>query len=125
MKYKRSFRDIVIMSLLFFLGINAIGGGIYGLMGAKDVPLNWLESSPFKDYFIPSLFLLVVVAGSCLGAGVMVWKGYEHARKMTLLCGILLMGWIGSQLSIIGYVSVLQPSVLIAGLLLVVLGARR
>ena len=36
-------------ALLTFGAINAFAGGYYGLSGAKGVPLEWLEGSPFSD----------------------------------------------------------------------------
>ena len=50
--------------LLAFGALNAFGGGYYGMQGAEGVPLEWLEGSPFKDYFLPGLILFAVVGGS-------------------------------------------------------------
>ena len=36
--------------LLLLVAINAFGGGYYGMAGAKDVPVEWLEGSPFHNY---------------------------------------------------------------------------
>jgi hypothetical protein len=52
-------------TLLAFMALNSIGGGIYGVAGAKGVPLEWLEGSPFRSYLLPSLILIFVVGGSC------------------------------------------------------------
>ena len=59
--------------LLAFGALNAFGGGYYGLAGAAGVPTEWLEGSPFRDYFVPSLILLVVVGGSFLVAAIAVF----------------------------------------------------
>ena len=48
--------------LLAFGALNAFAGGYYGMSGAEDVPREWLEGSPFEDYFIPGLILFLVVA---------------------------------------------------------------
>ena len=61
--------------LLAFGAINAFGGGYYGLSGAEGVPTEWLEGSPFSDYFIPSLVLFTVVGGSFLFAAIAVFSG--------------------------------------------------
>jgi hypothetical protein len=58
----------VLGSLLAFGALNAFAGGYYGMSGAEDVPKEWLEGSPFDDYFIPGLVLFVVVGGSSLAA---------------------------------------------------------
>jgi hypothetical protein len=57
-------------SLLLLMAINAFGGGFYAMAGAKDVPVEWLKESPFPDYFIPGLFLFLVIGGSALLAAV-------------------------------------------------------
>jgi hypothetical protein len=41
--------------LLAFGAINAFAGGYYGLSGAKGVPVEWPDGSPFGSYFIPVL----------------------------------------------------------------------
>jgi hypothetical protein len=43
--------------LLLVVTVNALGGGYYGMAGAKNIPLELLKGSPFRNYFIPGLFL--------------------------------------------------------------------
>lgn len=108
-------------ALLTLLAINAFGGGFYGLSGAKDVPAEWLKGSPFDSYFIPSLVLIICVGGSALIAAVLVLRKHVSARKAALGCGIMVSGWIVVQLIIIGFVSWLQPTIAIAGMLILLL----
>ncbi len=107
--------------LLLVLAVNAIGGGIYGMAGAKDIPAEWLNGSPFSDYFIPSLFLFVVIGGSCLVSAILVLGRRHMARQASFFCGILLLAWIMIQFYIIGYVSLLQPAIFLSGILILVL----
>ena len=111
-------------ALLVFGAVNAFGGGYYGLSGAKGVPTEWLNGSPFPDYFVPSLILLVVVGGSFIVAAMAVFAGLRIARLAALAAGIVVLGWLAVQLAIIGYVSWMQPTTAIAGLLVLVLGSR-
>jgi hypothetical protein len=108
-------------SLLAFGALNAIGGGYYGLSGAAGVPTAWLEGSPFSDYFIPSLILLVVVGGSFLTAAILVFAGMHIARVAALTAGLVVLGWLAAQVAIIGYVSWMQPTTAMAGVLVLVL----
>ncbi|MEJ2009734.1 MAG: hypothetical protein P8Z30_16535 [Acidobacteriota bacterium] len=62
-------------SLLAFGALNAFAGGYYGLAGARGVPTEWLAGSPFRDYWIPSLILFIIVGGSFLVAAVAVFAG--------------------------------------------------
>ena len=108
-------------SLLAFGALNAISGGYYGLSGAAGVPTEWLDGSPFADYFIPSLILLVVVGGSFVMAAIVVFAGARIARVAALTAGIVVLGWLAAQVAIIGYVSWMQPATAIAGVLVLVL----
>jgi hypothetical protein len=103
-------------TILALVAVNAFGGGYYGLSGAKDIPLEWLKDSPFRSYFIPALFLFVVVGGSCLYASIAVFRNRKSGRTTSLLCGILMISWIMIQVSIIGYVSWMQPAIFITGI---------
>jgi hypothetical protein len=103
--------------------VNAFGGGYYGLSGAKGVPTEWLKGSPFPDYFVPSLILLVVVGGSLIVAAMAVFTGLRIAQLAALTAGIVVLGWLAVQLAIIGYVSWMQPTTAIAGVLVLVLGS--
>ena len=108
--------------LLAFGALNAFGGGYYGLSGAQGVPTEWLKGSPFPDYFVPSLILLVVVGGSFLTAAIAVFAGLRIARLTAFAAGLAVLGWLAAQLAIIGYVSWMQPTTAVAGVLVLVLG---
>jgi hypothetical protein len=111
-------------SLLAFGALNAFGGGYYGLSGATGVPTAWLKGSPFTDYIVPSLILLVVVGGSFLIAAVAVLAGLRIARFTAFAAGLVVLGWLAAQLAIIGYVSWMQPTTALAGVLVLALGSR-
>jgi hypothetical protein len=110
--------------LLAFGALNAVGGGYYGLTGAVGVPTEWLEGSPFADYFVPSLILLVVVGGSCIVAAIAVFASLRGDRFAVFVAAFIVLGWLTVQMSIIGYVSWMQPSTAIAGLLILILGSQ-
>ncbi len=112
---------IILGILLAFIGLNALGGGYYGMAGAEGIPMEWLEGSPFKNYFIPSLFLFVAVGGFCLIGAVAVFINTKHARNISFFCAALLIGWIVAQVAIIGYVSWMQPVIFISGVVIFVL----
>ena len=107
--------------LLAFGSLNAFAGGVYGLSGAEGVPLELLEGSPFRTYFVPGLILFVVVGGSLLFAAVAVLAGSRIARVGAVTAGTVVLVWIAVQVSVIGYVSVLQPATALGGLLILVM----
>ena len=110
--------------LLAFGALNAFGGGYYGLSGAPGVPTEWLEGSPFRDYFVPGLILLVVVGGSFLVAAIAVLAAWRIARLAAFAAGLVVLAWLVAQVAIIGYVSWMQPTTAIAGVLVLVLTSQ-
>ena len=110
--------------LLAFGAINAFAGGYYGLTGARGVPVEWLDGSPFSSYFIPSLILLIVVGGSFVTAAVAVFARSRIARLAALAAAVIVTGWLAAQIAIIGYVSWMQPATAIAGVLVLILGSQ-
>lgn len=115
---------ILLGFLLLLVAINAFGGGMYGMAGAKDIPAEWLEGSPFSSFFFPSLFLFVVIGFSCLFTAMMVFRRRPIARKASFLCGLLMLAWIIVQVSIIGYVSWLQPAIAISGVMTLLMATK-
>lgn len=107
--------------LLAFAALNAFGGGYYALSGAKGVPPEWLNDSPFKSYFIPGLFLFFIVGGSFLTAAVLVFARSRHARRASILSVVIVYAWLAVQMLIIGYVSWMQPVTALTALLILLL----
>ena len=95
--------------LLLLVALNAFAGGYYGMAGAEGVPVQWLAGSPFRNYFIPGLFLFAGIGGLALFAAIAVFRQSELARKITFFCVVVILAWLTVQVSIIGYVSWMQP----------------
>ena len=118
---RSSLHRYLLGGLLAFGALNAFGGGYYGLSGAEGIPVELLEGSPFRSYFVPSLVLIVVVGGSFLFAGIAVFADLRIARRSALMSGAIVLVWIVVQLGIIGYVSWLQPTTAVGGVLILLL----
>ncbi|MBK8944416.1 MAG: hypothetical protein IPM32_04005 [Ignavibacteriae bacterium] len=99
------------------MALNAFGGGYYGMSGADGIPIEWLENSPFQNYFIPSLFLFIIVGGSSLLASIFVFRNLNFDLTFSFLAASIILTWIITQVSIIGYVSWMQPTIFIIGLI--------
>ena len=111
----------ILGTLLVIIALNAFGGGYYGLSGAKDIPKEWLQGSPFHTYTIPSLFLFIVIGGGCLLAAITVFRLSRLARPLAIACGLMLLAWIGVQVAVIGYVSWMQPAIVISAIVILIL----
>ncbi len=107
--------------LLSFVALNAFAGGYYGMSGAKDVPLDWLKGSPFRNYYIPGLILFVFVGGSSLIAAIAVFRRHHLARKAAFISGFISLIWLSVQVLIIGYVSWMQPTTAVVAIVILLL----
>lgn len=96
-------------TLLLLTALNALGGGMYGMLGANEIPRQWIEGTLFPDYFIPSAFLFVVIGGTSLFSAILVFKQLPYAKKAAFLTSMILLVWIIIQVILIGFVSFLQP----------------
>jgi hypothetical protein len=108
--------------MLSVLALNAFGGGYYAMAGAEGVPLEWLEGSPFRSYFLPGLFLLGVIGGLSTVAAIAVFGKWRGGRLLSLLTGIVVVIWLLTQVTIIGYVSWMQPTTFALAILILVFG---
>ena len=113
----------LLLILEIVVAANAIGGGIYGLLGAEGVPPEWLEGSPFETYAIPSLVLLVVVGGSMGVAAAALLRDDRRAPELSVFAGVVLLVWLAIEMLIIP-LSWLQPAFLVVALLVIGLGLR-
>jgi hypothetical protein len=110
-----------LLALELFVAFWALAGGI-GMMGdGLDLPKEWLEGTPFNDYFVPGLILFVVVGGSMLAASLAVWSRNTFAGPASLAVGSILLIWIIVQVVLIGYRSWMQPTFFAFGLAVVAL----
>ena len=75
MKHKQI--RIVLVVLEVFVTLGAIAGGIGLLTGAIPASLEGLQGSPFVDYTIPALSLMVIVSGGMLVAAATILSGRE------------------------------------------------
>jgi hypothetical protein len=111
-------------ALAALVALNAAGGAAYGLAGARDVPPEWLDGSPFSSYRVPSLVLGAGVGGTSAAAALAAWRGGPAAAPAAVLAGAVLTAWIAAQVAVIGLRSPLQPAMAAAGITLAGLGLR-
>ncbi len=87
---------IVLLVLETFIWTSALAGGIAVLQGTVFgfvLPLAWLVGTPFSDYTIPGLALVIVVGGSALLAAATVFIEREWAVLVSVLAGLLMAGF--------------------------------
>ena len=88
-----------------FIGLGALGGGFMLVRDPSgstlELPMSFLEGSPFPDFLIPGMFLLAVNGvGSIIGAGLSFTRR-RYAQEIAIVLGAILVAWIVIQVVII------------------------
>lgn len=134
---KRPPESYLLYLLLGFLSLNAVGGGI-ALMLAPDgsllqIRIEWLELSPFTDFFVPGLILFCIngLLPFATLYGLIVRPDWRFAEQcniysqkhwswtFSLYCGIISVLWIAFQQMMTRYF-ILQPIIIAIGMLIVI-----
>ncbi len=127
-KIKNKFVLYALGVLQIFIGITAVMGG-FGLVsdpsGTKmDVPLALLKNSPFTDYFIPGLVLLVVNGTGNVLAGIVTFLRNRYAGILAIFLGTFLTLYMATEVWFIGLQNFSQPLYFILGVGELILGLK-
>jgi len=125
---KNKFITYTLGVLQIFIGITAVLGG-FGLVsdptGDKmHIPLELLKSSPFTDYLIPGLVLLIINGTGNVLAGTLAFFRIRYAGNLAFFFGIFLTLYIAIEVWFIGLVNFSQPLYFILGLVELILGLK-
>ena len=102
-------------------GVGMLGDPTGGNMGFSSEQLN---GTPFSDYMIPGLFLLLVIGVGHLLGGIVTFTRYRYAGEIAMFLGVLLIIWIVVQVMLLGLASILQPAYFLFGVVEILLGRR-
>jgi hypothetical protein len=121
-------RRLILIALHAVIGIGGVAAGFSLTVepSGADVGLeaSYLDGSPFADYLIPGLCLLLVIGPSNLVSGFAQWRRHPMAGLATFFTGVVLLVWIGVQWTIIGYQDWTQVAWTASFILLNVLAAE-
>lgn len=130
MKRKRPVLVKLLIACIIFQGISGLFGGL-GLIidpagESLNIPLNWLEGSPFTNYLIPGLILFLLLGILPIYIATGLFGNRFFYWLLSLILGILLLIWIVVEIIIIGYQPnpPLQLVYGILGMLIVVLSLQ-
>ena len=112
-------RKDIILTLLSFNAVTAVGGGIMLMTGGIKPPSAWLQNTAFASYFIPGLILAGMVGGSALLAAVAFAVNRHYAAVMAMLSGFILCAWVINEVAVIQTYSWLQLAYLALGGLII------
>lgn len=89
------------------LGVAAIAAGqaFARRPSGRDLGMDarWLEGSPFPDFRIPGLFLLLVIAPANLLSALLLLRRHRGGPPLSLATGLLLVVWLAIQTAILGF----------------------
>lgn len=102
---KRPLAVWLLMAITLLQGVSGVAGGVR-LVARPGMggwfPLEWLEDSPFSDYLIPGLILLLVLGVYPLALFFAQWKGLRLAWWGSGSLGVALVIWILVEVWIAG-----------------------
>ena len=103
----RPFGVYVLMIFVLLQGLSGLAGGA-GLVldptgESLQIPLNWLDDSPFNNFLIPGLILLIVLGLFPLVVLYGLWCKSSWSWFGALIVGAALIIWIAVEILVIGY----------------------
>ena len=121
--------NILAVFLLLINGLGAIYGGT-NLVAFPDgssigLSLSLLQHSPFENYFVPGIDLLLANGVLSMIAVLAILMGARISALLVVLQGVLLTGWILVQMLLIQTVYFLHVVMGTIGVLLMVIGWLR
>lgn len=136
---KKSYSTYFLIFFVFLLTINALGGG-WGLIAdpsGKNLgfSIEMLKHSPFSNFLIPGLFLLIVLG---IVPAIIFWglikkpksnlvekinfhKKYHWSWSFSFYIGIVLLLWLAIQILMIRQLEMLHFISVLVGVLIIVL----
>ena len=111
-----------------FIGLTGILGGfqlVSDPSGTKvNLSLEWLNGSPFPDYFVPGLILLIVIGvANTIGAAVTFFGSkYSGDAAVALATGLII--YLTVEIWVVGLRTLLQPSYFILAVIVLLLGFK-
>ena len=64
---------------------------------SMGLPIEMLEPSPFSDFLIPGLVLLIVNGIGSIAGGILTLVRYRYAGEVSMALGVFLVAWIVVQ----------------------------
>lgn len=122
----RMYLKYIALLLLLLNGIGAFIGGIPMILhpdgSANGIPVSYLEHSPFNDYLIPGIVLVIANGVFSILVSVGLLLNVRHHAWWVIGQGIVLTGWIEIQMIMLREVNFLHIAFGTIGIALVFLG---
>jgi hypothetical protein len=110
-----------------FIGVTAVAGGFRlasNPSGTLDVPIEWLSNSPFTNYFIPGMVLLIVIGFGNALASMVTFLRKRYTGSTAAALGIFLILYMTIEVWFIDLRNFLQPLYFVLGVTELLLGLK-
>ena len=112
-----------LMTVLAVVAVSAVYGGIGLMTTGIGMSQDMLAGTPFSSWTLPGLALLAFVAVPQAVAAGLVAVCHRWAGLAAIVAGAGLVGWIGAEVLLVGQYFVLQPVIVVLGLVEIGLAA--
>jgi hypothetical protein len=118
---------VILGVILAFVALGAIPAG-FSMITKPDgsglgMSVDYLKDSPFRDFFVPGLFLFIVNGLFNAAGAILCFARNKNAALLGLLLGVTLLLWIIIQVYSTGLISFMQPLFFGIGIAEILLGA--
>ncbi len=135
----RPFSVLILAILLLLIGVGSLISGPLLFLSPSghllQLPIELLKGTPFANYFLPGIILLMFVGVYPIFVGYSLlkrppwrWpdvinpsKRFHWAWTASWAAGVILLIWIITEILLLGYISFLQPLVIVWGIILIAL----
>lgn len=115
--------EILSTIISIFVAITSVIGAILLISGAENANLGFslLEGTPFTDFFIPGILLLLIVGTTSSIASFAFIKNINNKQYFSLVAGGVLTGWITIEMLVLNqpHPTTIEYTYLFIGILLV------
>ena len=109
----------MLLGLLLFNGVSAVGGGLALMTGWIPEQASWVRDTGFTSNYFPGVILMAVVGGSSLIAAIALVKRSDGWQLASIVAGTIMVFWIIGEIASIRGFHVLQVIYLVTGALVV------
>lgn len=109
----------ILLGLLLFNGVTAVGGGLALMTGWIPAQASWVRDTDFASAYFPGVILMAVVGGSSLVAAAALAKRTDGWELASIVAGTIMVFWIVGEIASIRGFHVLQVIYLVTGALVV------
>ena len=105
----------VLLGLLLFNAISALGGGIALMTEVIPLQASWYRHTGFAGPYFPGVVLLAIVGGSSLIAALAMMKRVPGWQLSSILAGVVMLVWITGEIASIRGFHFLQVIYFVTG----------